>query len=156
MTGASITTETSIRGGEQLIRRKGLYQDLMNIVEEIAPIQGSNATDKETQIQRVLDDFGWDHTSTPVANYNRPQFDGMKLDVALEHEAREQMNVRSHLLFLEAAFREGKSECAVMIIPQGEDAKVGRIEKEAMGEGKLFTYHFPLFTPLFLIEYVPS
>ncbi|PSP79498.1 hypothetical protein BRC81_04595 [Halobacteriales archaeon QS_1_68_20] len=152
-----ITQTASLRGAEELLVERDLLSNLQAAIEDLAP--GFAADDAgEPALKAVLREYGWDETVVPVAAENQPRFDGVQDRVALEHEAREQMNARSHLLFLEAAYRERAIDASVMVVPTRQHtggATFGRVLNETTGDGRLFTYHFPLFTPLYLVEYEP-
>lgn len=153
-----ITREKSLRGAETILEERDLLSNLHVAIADLAPVFAAADTG-EPALKAVLREHGWGETVVPVASGNQPRFDGLQQRVALEHEAREQMNARSHLLFLEAAYREREIDAAVMVIPMRKytgGAAVERVVNETTGEGRLFTYHFPLFVPLYLVEYDPD
>lgn len=101
--------------------------------------------------ERRLEELGWETEYTFSVGELRPRFDAFKNQVGFEHEKREQMNVRSHLLMTEVAYRKKIIDVCVFVIPAGRDASVKRTERELKGE--LFTHYFPLQVPVYLIEY---
>lgn len=82
---------------------------------------------------------------------NRPRFDGFKKRVGLEHETREQMNIRSHLLWAEAGFQTDVIDAGIFVIPSGNFGSVSRTNRELNDE--IFTEYFPIECPLLLVEY---
>ncbi len=139
-----ITDTSSIREGEQLLKEKEL-------VEECRKIAENWCTDKDNNRKRI-EDMGWDCEHTFSVGCNRPRFDAFKNGVGLEHEKGEQMNVRSHLLFMEVAFRKRIIDVGVFILPdRGYDANVRRTKRELKDE--IFTKYFPLTVPVYLLGY---
>ena len=63
---------------------------------------------------------------------------------------REQMNVRSHLLFAEVAYQKGLIEIGVFILPMKGQGTFGRTVREVT-KYDVFTKYFPLQVPLYLI-----
>jgi hypothetical protein len=86
------------------------------------------------------------------AGGNRPRFDAYseQWKVGIEREMRQQMNVRSHLLFTEMAYRKGLIEIGVFILPMKGQGTFGRTVRE-LTKCEVFTKYFPLQVPLYLI-----
>lgn len=63
---------------------------------------------------------------------------------------REQMNIRSHLLFAEIAYQKRIIEIGVFILPMKGKGTFGRTVREVTEYG-IFTKYFPLKLPLYLI-----
>lgn len=86
------------------------------------------------------------------AGGNRPRFDAYSQEwkVGIEREMREQMNVRSHLLFTEVAYQKGLIEIAVFILPMKGQGTFRRTVQEVT-KCEVFTKYFPLRVPLYLI-----
>lgn len=152
--GSAITKVESVNDGLSIIQEKGLSQETQNLCEELA--------EESNELTSTLEEFGWTTEYTIRIGKNRPRFDGFKESVGLEHESREQMNVRSHLLWMEAAYQREKSdtgleslsrgiEAGIFIIPADNDASVERTKRE-LGD-KIFTKYFPIECPIVLIEY---
>lgn len=143
---SAITEEVSIRDAESILKDKGLYQELRTLASEIGET-GADSTKRKERFQA----FGWELEYGYSIGNNRPRFDAFKNRVGVEYERREQMNVRSHLLMMEAAYRQDLIDVGVFIIPSGRDASVSRTENELRDE--LFTYYFPIYSPVYLIEH---
>lgn len=142
-----ITEEVSIRKGKLILKKKGLLAECLEIALFWSKLSKGNR-------EKRLEELGWRTEYEFSVGQLRPRFDAFKSRVGLEHERRQQMNVRSHLLMTEVAYWEGIIDACVFIIPAGRDASVERTERELKGE--LFTHYFPLQVPLYLIEYGKS
>ena len=86
------------------------------------------------------------------AGGNRPRFDAYSREwkVGIEREMREQMNVRSHMLFAEIAYQKGLVEVSVFVLPMSSKGTFGRTVREVT-KYDVFTEYFPLEMPLYLI-----
>ena len=82
---------------------------------------------------------------------NRPRLDAYKNGIGIEHEAREQMNVRSHLLFSDAMLKQGDIDALVVIISKENHATKQRTVNEL--RDTIFTEHHPLEVPVLVSEY---
>lgn len=74
--------------------------------------------------------------------------------VAVEHEKKEQMRARWHLLKIQAAHERDATrdiDVAVLIFPTDQDPSLRRTRREL--EGPFFTTHFPIQLPVYAIEY---
>jgi len=143
---SSITDEASIRDAENSLMKKGLLEEIRMLTEAIADDGG-----RKSDYKGHMEESGWETNYTLYIGNNRPRFNGYKDRIGLEYEYREQMNVRSHLLMMEAAYRQNVIDAGVFIIPSGRDASVKRTKRELKDE--LFTYHFPIYSPVYLIEH---
>lgn len=143
---SSITDEASIRDAENILKEKGLLGELRTIVNDIAPVSSDTEARQEKMRER-----GWETEYTYSIGDNRPRFDAFKDRVGVEYERGQQMHVRSHLLMMEAAYRMNLIDAGVFIIPTDRMASVSRTENELTDE--LFTYFFPIYTPVYLIEH---
>jgi hypothetical protein len=138
-----ITDMESVNGGRRVISEKGLLNEVSEMCDSWRNRDGGP--------NKVLEEFGWDTEYTFAIGGNRPRFDGFKQRVGLEHETREQMNIRSHLLWTEAGFQADVIDAGVFVIPSGNDGSVGRTYRELNDE--IFAKHFPIECPLLLAEY---
>ena len=145
MAHSRITRTYSVRDGEEILREKGLLDEVHDVTEEIAETAGT-----DTAAKRVMDDSGWETDHTISVGRNRPRLDGFKSGVGVEYETGEQMRVRSHLLFGAAMYRQEEIDVWICIIPTENDASVRRTANE-FGYA-LFTEYFPLKIPAYLIE----
>jgi hypothetical protein len=139
-----LTRTESIRDGAAILREKGLLEEIERMCAKIADDEGWT---------EVLTDHDWETERVVTVGDNRPRLDGFKDGIGLEHESREQMNVRSHLLWMEAAFQKAIVDTGVFIIPAGPNASVKRTNNELNDE--IFTDYFPIECPLYLVEYEP-
>jgi hypothetical protein len=100
----------------------------------------------------VLRDLDFEPQWSFNAGGNRPRFDAFSQEwkVGVEREMREQMNVRSHVLFAEIAYQKDLIEVCVFILPMSGKATFGRTVREVT-EYDVFTEYFPLELPLYLI-----
>jgi len=104
------------------------------------------------QNQGLLRALGFEPEWSFEAGGNRPRFDAysQRWKVAIEREMQEQMNVRSHLLFIEVAFQLGLIDIGVLILPMKGQGTFRRTVREVT-KYDVFTKHFPLEVPLYLI-----
>ena len=155
MTDTSIIQVASVNGGLPKLEDQKISDEIETLCKTLATTQKSP--------EAILGEFNWITEYVVGIGENRPRFDGFKQGIGLEHEAREQMNVRSHLLWMEAAYQKGKSEdgaetfytgidMGIFIIPtETRGASVDRTKSELKDE--IFTRHFPIECPIVLIEY---
>jgi len=109
----------------------------------------SGRPEEDEELLRAL---GFEPEWSFDAGGNRPRFDAysQKWKVGIEREMREQMNVRSHLLFAEVAYQKGLIEIGVFILPMKGQGTFGRTVREVT-KYDVFTKYFPLQVPLYLI-----
>lgn len=77
-----------------------------------------------------------------------------KHQVAVEHEKKEQMRARWHLMKTQAAHDRPSTlpiDVTVLIFPTDRDPSLRRTRREL--EGPFFTEHFPIHIPVYAIEY---
>lgn len=130
----------SIRDARTILQDKEVLGDVTTVVDELA--DGATLEEAFT---------GWETEYEVIVGKNRPRLDAYKDGVGIEHEAREQMNMRSHLLFADAMFQQGDIEVLVAIIPTGNNASKRRTANEL--RDAIFTEHHPLDVPVLVIEY---
>lgn len=147
-----IDKECSIRKAAELLDKKGALKTCRVLVEKC---DGQLKDEPE-----LLEELGFE-AETPISVKGlRPRFDAFhgSWKIGVELEKREQMNVRSHLLFTEIAFRKKLIDVAVYILPvrgenQGKKANFTRTRRE-LTETELFSEeYFPLMVPIYLIGY---
>jgi len=132
--------EASFRKGKEILEDKRLLKECREIANK----------DWKSKAKK----FDWEIDSpTKVDNLTLryPKYDAYKDQVAIEHEKKEQMRARWHMMKMEVGFREGEVDVGVMIIPSGEDPSLKRTKYEL--EKGVFAHHFPLEVPIFVIEY---
>jgi hypothetical protein len=102
--------------------------------------------------EEVLQDLGFEPDHPFEAGGNRPRFDAYSREwkVGIEREMREQMHVRSHMLFAEIAYQKGLVEVSVFVLPMSSKGTFGRTVREVT-KYDVFTEYFPLEMPLYLI-----
>jgi hypothetical protein len=134
----------SVRKARQLLKERGALRPCHAIVERYG---GRPEENKD-----VLRDLGFEPERAFDAGGNRPRFDAFSEEwrIGVEREMREQMNVRSHMLFAEIAYQKGVIEIGVFILPMSGKGTFGRTMREVT-EYDVFTEHFPLELPLYLI-----
>lgn len=155
MPESSVTQVESVNGGLSKLESKELDDEIESLCDSLAETTENPET--------VLDEFGWITEYVVSIGDNRPRLDGYKDEVGIEHEAREQMNVRSHLLWLEAAYQQERSgdglnsfatgiELGIFIIPTDtEGASAIKTKREL--EDEIFSRYFPIECPIVLVEY---
>ena len=152
----------SRNGGEKQLREKDVLEEVLETPAIWAANAGqrnyserSDALDElggwETQVQVDLGPEHRDHHErlTPFLDaYHR------KHRVAIEHEKKEQMRARWHLMKIQATHEREETldiDVAVLIFPADQDPSLRRTRREL--EGPFFTEHFPIHLPVFAIEY---
>jgi hypothetical protein len=141
-------------------------KDILNEIHEMPSIwsehphqrdysERSTALDElggwQTEVQI---DLGPDHSShnerlTPFLDAYHP-----KHNVAVEHERKEQMRARWHLMKIQAAHEREQTlpiDVAVLIFPTDQDPSLRRTRREL--KGPFFNEHFPIHIPAYAIEY---
>lgn len=141
-----VTRVSSVNAGQEILQEKGLLDELRDLCAAWSSYDGPP--------NNVLRQFDWETEYSFPIGRNRPRFDGFKDRVGLEHETREQMNIRSHILWMEAGFQTDVIDTGVFVIPRGSYGSVRRTENELHDD--IFTEHFPIDCPLVLLEYEPS
>lgn len=106
---------------------------------------------------QVKIDLGPDHR--PHNERLTPFLDAFhsKHRVAIEHEKKEQMRVRWHLMKMQAAHEREKTldiDVGVLIYSTDEDPSLRRTRREL--EGPFFTTHFPIHLSVYVLEYAPT
>jgi len=134
----------SVRDAETILRQR----DALAACRAVA----SRWSGTPKQNSALLLSLGFEPEWSFGAGGNRPRFDGYseKWKVGIEREMREQMNVRSHLLFTEIAFQKGLIDVGVFILPMAGQGRFVRTVRETT-EFEIFTRYFPLEVPLYLI-----
>jgi hypothetical protein len=138
-----ISKTHSVRNAELLLRQRGALEPCLAVARRCS----GRPEDNET-----LRALGFEPEWSFDAGGNRPRFDAYSQEwkVGIEREMREQMNVRSHLLFAEVAYQKGLIEIAVFILPMKGQGTFGRTVREVT-KYEVFTKYFPLGVPLYLI-----
>jgi len=74
--------------------------------------------------------------------------------IGVEHEHKEQMRVRWHLMKMQAGANEPailEVDVGVMLYPTGRDCSLRRTWREL--ERPFFSEHFPISLPVYVVEY---
>lgn len=151
--------------GEAILEQKGIKDEIHEMPSIWAEYAGqynysarSEALDElgnwETQVQIDLGPGHRDHHErlTPFLDSFHTSH-----QVAVEHEKKEQMRARWHLMKMQAANeRDGTVDIdvGVLIFPTDQDPSLRRTRREL--EGPFFTEHFPIHLPVYAIEYSTS
>ena len=139
-----ISDTCSVRNAELLLRQRGALEACQALARRYSGQPEEN--------KKLLHALGFEPEWSFDAGGNHPRFDAYSREwkVGIEREMREQMNVRSHLLFAEVAYQKGLIEIGVFILPMKGEGTFGRTVKE-LTKYHLFTKYFPLRVPLYLI-----
>ena len=141
-----IIKEYSIRNAQKILKKRGALEACRALAMQV---QGDPSKNKKLKTK-----LGFGDQVTINVGDNEPQLDAYSKTwrVGVEREYREQMNVRSHLLFTEIAYKIGKIDVGVYISPIENNGKAefGRTRRE-ISEYKIFNEYFPLTVPLYLI-----
>ena len=120
-----VTQASSINDGQEIVQMKGLLDELHDLCAAWSSYAGPP--------NDVLRRFDWETEYGFAIGENRPRFDGFKDRVGLEHETREQMNIRSHILWMEAGFQTDVIDAGVFVIPRGGHGSVHRTRQVSQG-----------------------
>lgn len=140
----------SVRNAKKILSDKKMIENLHTLLSKYE----SNEQLKDNP--KVLKDYKFKpEVVIPVDGLN-PRFDAYREDlkIGVELEKREQMHVRSHLLFTEIAYQKNFIDLAVFILPiNGNNANFNRCLKE-LTQTELFSENFfKLEVPLYVMGY---
>ena len=152
----------SHNGGKQTLEEKGVLDDVreMPTIWTKHPYQRdySKRSDAlrelggwETEVQIDLGPNTRPHNErlTPFLDAYHPDH-----AVAIEHEKKEQMRARWHLMKIQAAHEREETkdvDVAVLLFPTDQDPSLRRTRREL--EGPFFNQHFPIHIPVYALEY---
>lgn len=106
-----------------------------------------------------MGDGGAGHLGPPESAHHErltPFLDAYHPDhnVAVEHERKEQMRARWHLMKTQAAHERHTTltiDVTVLVFPTDRDPSLRRTRREP--DGPFFTEYFPIHIPVYAIEY---
>lgn len=152
----------SYRGAQDALEEKGILDEVHEMADIWARYPGqSNYSDRteafdrlggwQTQVQIDLgpEDSAHHKKLTPFLDAYHPGH-----LVAVEHESKEQMRARWHLMKIQAAYERSNTheiDIAVLLFPTDRDPSLRRTRREL--EGPFFTEHFPIYIPVYALEY---
>jgi hypothetical protein len=152
----------SQNGGEELLKEKGVIDDIheipsiwtehsgqSNYAERSAALDRLGGWQTEVQIDLGPDERPHHERLTPFLDVYHPG-----KSVAVEHEKKEQMRARWHLMKMQAAHEREETleiDVGVLIFPTDKDPSLRRTRREL--EGPFFTEHFPIHLPVYAVEY---
>jgi hypothetical protein len=154
--------EYSRNNGKRLLEEKGILES----VREIPSIWSEYPYQRDyADRSSVLVDLGgWETevqidlgpSESPHAERLTPMLDVYHHDhnVAVEHEKKEQMRARWHLMKMQAASERTETldiDVGVMLYPSGQAPSLGRTRREF--EGPFFNRHFRSHLPVYVLEY---
>lgn len=155
----------SYKGGKDILEQKGILNEVHEIPSIWAKYPGQrHYTERSNQLDSL---GGWetevqvDLGPTESSHHERltPFLDCYHANenVAVEHEKKEQMRARWHLMKMQAASERYETldiDVAVLIFPAEKDPSLRRTKREL--QGPFFTEHFPIHIPVYAIEYDPD
>lgn len=152
----------SHNGGRDILKTKGILDD----VQKIPPIwiEYPHQRDYSDRSSELADLGGWEtQVQIDLGPEERPHNERLTpfLDayhpehaVAVEHEKKEQMRARWHLMKIQAAQEREQTkdiDVAVLLFPSKKDPSLRRTRREL--SGPFFNTHFPIHIPVFALEY---
>jgi hypothetical protein len=158
---ASLETYSK-NSAKSILKQKGILDE----IHEIPFIWATNAGQHNySERSEALDKFGGWGTNVQVdlgpdhrSHHERltPFLDIYHSDhcVAVEHEKKEQMRARWHLMKMQAAHEREETldiDVGVLIFPTDRDPSLRRTRREL--DGPFFNNHFPIHFPVYVIEY---
>ena len=154
----------SYHDGEAILEQKGVLDEIhqMPAIWSKYPRQGDysnrfdaltalSAWETEVQIDLGPEDRAHYERLTPFLDAYHPVH-----HVAIEHETKEQMRARWHLMKIQAAHEREETlpiDVAVLLFPTERDPSLRRTRREL--EGPFFSEHFPITIPVYVVEYTP-
>lgn len=158
-----IERETYSRnGGKEVLDGKGVLDEIHEIPSIWATYPGQRQYSErsealealggwKTQVQIDLGPEGRPHHErlTPFLDAYHPAH-----QVAIEHERKEQMRARWHLMKMQSAHEREETldiDVGVLLFPTDRDPSLRRTRREL--EGPFFNEHFPIHLPVYAIEY---
>ena len=142
-----IVKEQSIRAAKEIMDKEA--------IEASKRLARECTGDSKRSHGELLEEIGFNDSTRIHMNGNKSHFDAYseKWKVGIEREMREQMNVRSHLLFADIAYQTGMIKATVFILPiKGKNTKAdfSRTLNDLI-DSELFAKYFPLEVPIYLI-----
>lgn len=151
--------------GRKLLEQKGVLDDIHKIPSIWTEHGGqhdyterSNALNElggwktEVQIDLGPEDRTHDKRLTPFLDVYHPEY-----HVAIEHEKKEHMRARWHLMKTQAAHERDQAldiDVTVLIFRKDKNPSLQRLRREL--NGPFFTEHFPIHLPVYTVEYTPE
>ena len=152
----------SANGGRELLEEKGVLGELRELPrfwaeypsqydydDRKAALADFGGWRTEVQIDLGPADAGHHERLTPFLDAYHDHW-----QVAIEHEKKEQMRARWHLLKMQAAAERETTldiDVAVLMYPTDRDTSLRRTRREL--EGPFFNDHFPIEISVCVIEY---
>jgi len=136
--------EYSYKGGKEILKKKNLLDECRKLT-------------KIWEDSEQMKELGWDDEHKfriDKKKLSRPKrFDYYKDGVALEHEQKQQMDARWHLMKMDIGYQKNELDVGVFLFPKipRNDANLDRMKKEL--ESKLYQKYFPIEVPIFVIQY---
>jgi hypothetical protein len=154
--------EYSRNDGKRVLEEKGLLESVREI--PLVWCEYPSQSDYTDRSSALADLGGWETevqidlgpSDSPHVDRLTPMLDVYHPDhhVAVEHEKKEQMRARWHLMKMQAASERTEAldiDVAVMLYPTGQDASLDRTRREL--EGPFFNRHFRIHLPVYVLEY---
>ena len=154
----------SFNSGREILDDKGVLDQIHRMpaiwhehstqydyAERSAALRELGGWETEEQIDLGPEDRPHNERLTPFLDAYHPEH-----HVAVEHEKKEQMRARWHLMKTQAVHeQEGKDvDATVLIFPTDHDPSLRRTRREL--EGPFFQEHFPIHLPVYAVEYTPE
>ena len=161
-TPSGLENSWSFRGGQDILKKKELLEELPIIAQAYEQFGGGNQSLAERE--DLMGPIGWEQEvrawfNAPNADYTRRgDFDAYKDGVLLEHESGEQMRANWHLMKMEAAYRDPSAfnpdrtiEAGVLLIP--DDVNFPTLNRTKTDIYAVLANYFDFSLPLFVWEY---
>ncbi len=154
----------SFRGGRQILKEKGLLNELTTIATAYHKHGGGNQN--MAARGELLDPLGWEQGVTATFEVpdstgtisRRGNFDVYKDGVLVEHERGEQMRANWHLMKMEAAYRDPSGfsghediDVGVLLIPS--HVSFPTLERTRSDVRAVLSNYFEFSLPLFVWQY---
>lgn len=152
----------SKNGGKAKLKEKEILEEIHEMPSIWAENTGQGNYSERTKAMEELG--GWQtQVQIDLGPAHRPHnerltpfLDGYNPEhaVGIEHERKEQMRARWHLMKMQAAHERDQTldiDIGVLIYPTDRDPSLRRTRREL--EGPFFNEHFPIHLPIYAIEY---
>jgi hypothetical protein len=152
----------SHNGGREALESKGALDDVLKMPsiwteypyqrdysERTSAMSELGGWETQVQIDLGPDQRPHNERLTPFLDAYHPDH-----AIAVEHEKKEQMRARWHLMKIQAAQEREQTkdvDVAVLLFPTDQDPSLRRTRREL--SGPFFNTHFPIHIPVFALEY---
>lgn len=152
----------SHKGAEGLLEEKGILEEIHELPRVWIEHSGRYKHDERVAAASDVGDWVLNEqidlgpAGAPHNERLTPFLDAYSYahSVGVEHEKKEQMRARWHMMKMQAGANEPTTldiDVGVMLYPTDQDPSLRRTRREL--EGPFFSEHFPITLPIYAVEY---